>query len=435
VINALDGAITIDKEIDPLKKNSKSPMKKEQTAKRIAKARRPVQREPKEVLAELVEKRRGKLELKATSASQGDAGPRPELSPNLDRLTVGVDLGDRWSHYCILGLQGETLSEGQLQTKQAEVAEFFQSVTPARVVIEVGTHSAWVQEIIAGEGHEVLVANPRLMEGSKRRKRKNDRIDANKLARLGRVDPQSLHPIRHRSREVRQDLVLLRAREALVAARTELINTTRGLVKSLGARLPQCSSRSFGQQAGDAIPAEVREALLPLVQLADGLSACIRVYDRKVEELASEKYGHTKLLRQVKGVGPITALAYGLTLENPERFPKSRDVGPYLGLVSRQEDSGESQPQLGISKAGDRMLRTLLVGSAQYILGPFGPDTDLRRFGLRLCEHGGKNAKKRAAVAVARKLAVLLHRLWVSGEVYEPLGYTSWGGIVKQAAA
>ena len=317
-----------------MKKNTNSPLKKEQTAKRIAKARRPVQREPKEVLAELVEKMRGKLEVRATtSASQPEAGPRGELSPNLDRLTVGVDLGDQWSHYCILGLQGETLSEGPVQTRQAELAEFFQALTPARVVIEVGTHSAWVQEVIAAEGHEVLVANPRLMEGSKRRKRKNDRIDAHKLARLGRVDPQSLHPITHRSREARQDLVLLRAREALVEARTELINATRGLVKSLGTRLPQCSSRSFGHIVGDAIPAEAREALLPLVQLADGMSACIKDYDRRIEELASEKYGHTKLLRQVKGVGPITSLAYVLTLEKPERFPKSRDVGPYVCLL------------------------------------------------------------------------------------------------------
>jgi len=332
-------------------------------------------------------------------------------------------------------LQGETLSEGPLQTGQAALAEFFQALPPARVVIEVGTHSAWVQEVIAGEGHEVLVANPRLMDGSKRRKRKNDRIDANQLARLGRVDPKMLHPITHRSREVRQDLVLLRARDALVEVRTELINASRGLVKSLGTRLPKCSSPSFGDKVADAIPVEIREAVLPLVQLVDGMSACIKVYDRRIEELASDKYRHTKLLRQVKGVGPLTSLAYVLTLEKPERFPKSRDVGPYVGLVPRQEDSGESQPQLGISKAGDTMLRKLLVGSAHYILGPFGPDTDLRRYGLRLCERGGKKAKKRAAVAVARKLAVLLHRLWVSGDVYEPLGYTSSGAKVQKAAA
>jgi len=192
-------------------------------------------------------------------------------------------------------------------------------------------------------------------------------------------------------------------------------------VKSVGARLPTCASPSFSKKVEESIPVEIREALLPLVRLVAAISDSIQEYDQQIEKLGSEKYGHTKLVRQVTGVGPITAMAYVLTLENPKRFAKSRDVGPYLGLVPNQQDSGDIQPQLGISKAGDAMLRRLLVGSAQYILGPFGPDTDLRRYGLRLCERGGKNAKKRAAVAVARKLAVLLHHLWVSGEVYEPL--------------
>jgi transposase len=332
-----------------------------------------------------------------------------------------VDLGDQWSNYCILGLEGETLAEGQLRTTREGFAELFQAMSAARVVIEVGTHSAWVREVVVGCGHEVLVANPRLMDGTKRRKRKNDRVDANKLARVGRMDPQSLFPIEHRSVEVRQDLVAVRARHAAVAVRRDLINTTRGLVKSLGGRLPPSSSPSFPHKVEEMLPAEVREVLLPLVRLVQTLSNCIKEYDETIEKLGSEKYPHTKLLRQVKGVGPITALAYALTLENPERFAQSRDVGPYLGLVPKQEDSGDSQPQLRITKMGDMMVRQLLVGSAHYILGPFGPDTDLRRYGLRLSERGGKNAKKRAVVAVARKLAVLLHSLWASGEVYEPL--------------
>jgi transposase len=182
------------------------------------------------------------------------------------------------------------------------------------------------------------------------------------------MDPQSLFPIQHRSPEVRQDLVMLRARDALVAVRTELINSTRGLVKSMGARLPKCASPSFSKKVKESLPVEIREALLPLVQLVAALSSSIQGYDEKNEKLGSEKYGHAALLRQVKGV-PITALAYVLTLENPNRFAKSRDVGPYLGLVPNQEDSGDTQPQLGISKAGDTMLRRLLVGSAQYILG------------------------------------------------------------------
>jgi transposase len=431
VINALN-VQSHEKGDRPLKKHSKSSQRSEPSLKRT-KARGPVQRDAKEVLAEVLGKLTGKLDAPAVSTSAKGNRRGNTVGPNRDRLTVGVDLGDRWSQYCILGLEGETLAEGQMRTTQEDVREFFQALTVARVVIEVGTHSAWVQDVITEWGHEVLVANPRLMEGSKRRKRKSDRIDANKLARLGRVDPQSLYPIRHRSREVRQDLVVLRARDALVSVRTELINTARGLVKSMGTRLPRCSSPSFAEKVKDAIPVEVQEALLPLVQLVETVNDCIARYDQKIEELGREKYGHTTLLRQVKGVGPITSLAYVLTLEDPQRFSSSREVGPYLGLVPKQEDSGDSQPQLGISKTGDRMLRRLLVGSSQYMLGAFGPDTDLRRYGLRLCERGGKNAKKRAVVAVARKLAVLLHHLWVTGDVYEPLHHT--GAEIRTAQA
>jgi transposase len=251
-----------------LKKDNNSAKKSEPTSKR-AKGRGPVQRDVKEVMAEVLRKLSGRAALDAgvLSGNGTKDGRGNTFGPNRDRLTVGVDLGDRWSQYCILGLEGETLAEGQLRTRQEDVGEFFRGLTTARVVMEVGTHSAWVQDVITELGHEVLVANPRLMEGSKRRKRKSDRIDANKLARLGRVDPQSLYPIRHRSREVRQDLVVLRARDALVSVRTELINTARGLAKSMGTRLPRCSSPSFAEKVKDAIPVEVGEGLQPLVQL------------------------------------------------------------------------------------------------------------------------------------------------------------------------
>jgi transposase len=417
-----------------MKKNSNSLKQSEAPAKR-RKLGVIVERKPQEVMAELVAKLAEQLDVEIVPAVEGKKDGRDVVRPNLDRLTVGVDLGDQWSNYCILGLAGETLAEGQFRTRKQEVAEFFQVLAMSRVVIEVGTHSAWVREIIASFGHEVLVANPRLMEGSKRRRRKNDRIDAEKLARLGRMDPKSLHSIQHRSTEVREDLVVLRARDALVKSRTELINSVRGQVKSMGGRITGCSSVAFSQKAAAEIPEEVHETLQPLLRLIATLSEEITTFDQRIEKLAAEKYMHTQLLRQVSGVGPVTALAYVLTLETPLRFARSRDVGPYLGLVPKQEDSGDIQPQLGISKAGDRMLRRLLVGSAHYILGPFGPDTDLRRFGMRLCERGGKNAKKRAAVAVARKLAVLLHRLWMSGEVYEPLRHGTLTKIPHDVAA
>ena len=403
-----------------LKKKNNSAMNSNRIGK-PGKARGPVQRDAKDVMAELVVKLSQKLEPQSGRASEEQEHRQGMPGPNRDRLTVGVDLGDKWSNYCIVGLDGEKLTEGELPTAQADFAEFFQPLAAARVVMEVGTHSAWARDVVASCGHEVLVANPRQMEGPKRRKRKNDRIDAHKLARVGRMDPQSLFPIEHRSVIVRQDLVAVRARHAAVAVRKDLINTTRGLVKSMGGRLPKCSSPSFPHKVEEALPAEVREVLLPLVRLVEALSSCIKEYDETIEKLGNEKYPQTKLLRQVKGVGPITALAYVLTLETPKRFAQSRDVGPYLGLVPKQEDSGDSQPQLRITKMGDMMVRQLLVGSAHYVLGPFGPDTDLRRYGLRLSERGGKNAKKRAVVAVARKLAVLLHSLWTSGEVYEPL--------------
>jgi len=421
-----------------MKKNNSNSQTNSDRAGKPGKACGPVQRDAKEVMAELVARLSQKLEPRSAGARAGEGRQQDLPGPNRDRLTVGVDLGDKWSNFCIVGLDGEKLTEGELRTTQEDFAELFQSLAAARVVMEVGTHSAWARDVVAGCGHEVLVANPRQREGPKRRKRKNDRIDAHKLARIGRMDPQSLFPVEHRNVKVRQDLVAVRARDALVAARTQLINTTRGLVKSMGGRLPKCSSPSFRHKVEEALPAEVREALLPL-RLVETLSDGIAAYDEKMEKLGSEKYPQTKLLRQVKGVGPITALAYVLTLENPERFAQSRDVGPYLGLVPKQEDSGDSQPQLRITKMGDMMLRRLLVGSAHYILGPFGPDTDLRRHGIRLSERGGKNAKKRAVVAVARKLAVLLHSLWVSGEVYEPLRYAlpeaTEGEAVRHAPA
>jgi transposase len=292
-----------------LQKHNNSAKKSEPTSKRT-KSPSPVQRDTKEVPAERVGKLKEKLDPKKVAArSTGEKDQSGELRPNLDRLTVGVDLGEQGSHYCILGVTGERLAEGQLRTTEDDVATFFQGLNAARVVMEVGTHSAWVQEAIRGCGHEVLMANPRLMEGSKRCQRKHDRIDANKLARWGRLDPESLYPIQHRSREVRQDLVRLRARDALVAARTEIIHPTRGLVKSMGPRLPKCSRRSFAQKGEEAVAVEMQEALLPWVRLAATLSADIKEYDKKIAERGREKYGHRALLRQVKGVGPITALA------------------------------------------------------------------------------------------------------------------------------
>ena len=339
---------------------------------------------------------------------------------NQDGNSIGIDLGDRRSKYGVLDRPGEIIAEGSVATRREEFIANFSALPKARIALEVGTHSAWVSELLTECGHEVVVANPRRMESISKNRRKNDRVDARTLARLVRADPELLYPIRHRGPQARRDLMWLRARHALVEARTGLINCVRGLVKSMGARMPECSAESFAKHV-DAIPENLRATLKPLLQQVAALTARIRQYDGQIEIMAQKRYPQSGLLRQVNGVGALTAVAYILTLEDPARFEKSREVGPYLGLVPRQDDSGDSSPQLGITKTGDQRLRRRLGGSAHSILGPFGTDCDLRRFGLKLAARGGKNAKKRAVVAVARKLAVLLHSLWVTGEVYEPL--------------
>ena len=335
---------------------------------------------------------------------------------------IGIDVGDLKSFYCVLDEFGEILAEGSFPTTASGFERHFKALGRSRIALEVGTHSPWVSEQLEKQGHEVYVANTRKMGGGKKsRRKKNDRLDAEMLARHVRSDPKQLYPIRHRREKTRRGLILLRARDAFVNARTKLVNAARGLVKSSGYRLPKCGSEVFHKLCLEGLPKELQVALKPMLDQIGQLTEKVKGYDKEVNRMSLKAYPETKVLKQVKGVGPLVALAYVLTMEDPGFFRKSREVGPYLGLVPRQYDSGNSSPQLRITKTGDRMMRKLLVQSAQYILGPFGSDSDLRRHGKKIAERGGKNGKKRAIVAVARKLAVLLHRLWQTGEVYNPL--------------
>jgi transposase len=341
------------------------------------------------------------------------------------RTTAGLDLGDKYSYLCFIDTEsGEVIEEGRLRTTPEAFGRRFASKRPMRIAIEAGTHSPWVSRVLEGYGHEVLVANSRKLRLIYANKRKTDEIDAENLARLARLDPKLLYPLKHRGEEGQAHMALIRSREALVGTRTQLVNHVRGTVKSFGHRLPKCPARSFHKRATEHIPEALLPALGPVLEQIGSLTERIRDYERRLEAIAKDRYPETSLLRQVEGIGPLTALTFVLTLEDPHRFEKSRSVGAYLGLVSATERSGDKDPQKRISKEGDEMLRKLLVGSAHYILGPFGSDSDLRRHGQKMASRGGKNAKKRAAVAVARKLSVLLHRLWVSGEVYDPLHNT-----------
>jgi transposase len=337
-------------------------------------------------------------------------------------MTAGLDLGDKHSYLCLIDTEsGEVMEEGRLITTPEAIRRRFASERPLRIAIETGTHSPWVSRLLRDCGHEVLVANARKLRLIYANKRKTDEVDAENLARLARLDPKLLYPVRHRGEDSQAHMALIRSRQALVSCRTQLVNHARGAVKSFGARLPKCPARTFHKNATAHVPEVLLPALEPILEQIASLTERIRDYDRKLEAISEESYPETELLRQVEGIGPLTALAFVLTLEDPHRFEQSRSVGAYLGLVPATDRSGERDPQKRISKEGDEMLRRLLVSCAHYVLGPFGSDSDLRRHGEKIASRGGKNSKKRAVVAVARKLAVLMHRLWVTGETYEPL--------------
>jgi transposase len=337
-----------------------------------------------------------------------------------NQVTIGLDVSDKWSHVAVLDASCTVVLRDRVRTKEPSLRRFFGRWQGARVALEVGPHSPWMSRVLAELELEVIVANPRKVASIYGSDNKSDQVDAEQLARLAKMDPKLLHPVRHRREDTQAVLAYLRSREVLVAARTKLINSVRGQVKAVGARMPKCTTPYFHKQV-EALPELLEDALLPLMEMIGQLTEKIRYQDRVIEELCHDVYPETELLLDIDGVGPLTALTYVLTIEEPGRFRSSRAVGSYLGLRPRRDQSGEVDKLLSVTKAGDVRVRTLLVQSAHRILGPHGKDSDLRRWGLKLVERGGKGAKKRAVLAVARKLAVLMHRLWVTGEVYEPL--------------
>jgi transposase len=333
------------------------------------------------------------------------------------RETIGIDVGDKMSRYCIVDQQGEVVEEGSFRNQGSSIETHFGG-EPQRIALEAGAQSAWISRELKKLGHEVIVANARQLKWITASDTKNDPVDARKLALLARADVRLLAPVEHRSAEQQAELAVIRARDAILRARTLLINSARGIAKGFGVRLPKSITGTFGQRAVDALPEFLRAALAGLLDKVDALSREIAGYDQQLGELA-EKHPELACLESIPGVGRLTAMTFVLTLGRAERFAHSRDVAGFLGLRPKQRQSGARDPQLGISKSGDPYLRKLLVQCAHHILGHWGKDSALRQWGLAKSE-GGKKATLRAIVAVARKLSVLLHRLWVSGEFYKP---------------
>jgi len=334
-------------------------------------------------------------------------------------LCCGIDIADRYSQIVLLEQDGQVSEMCRIQTTPRAVKRYFRDKPLMRVAMEASTHSPWMSQLLAEMGYEVLVGNPSKLRLIYENNRKHDLIDAELLARLARFDPQLLYPIIHKDDQSRLAWTVISSRDALVRARTELINHIRGMVKPFGQRLPSCSAERFAKLAPE-VPAVLKEVLAPAFTGVATLSLQIRFCDEQIARLCQQQYRQSKLLQQVPGVGPITALMFVLTIGDPYRFSRNRSVGAYLGLVPRRSQTGQSDPELPITKAGNRYLRCLLVQCAHYIMGPFGPDSELRRFGERIAGRDGKSARKRARVAVARRLAVLLLSLWKTGQQYEP---------------
>ena len=337
----------------------------------------------------------------------------------LPSRTIGIDLGDRDSSYCILDNDGKMVEEGKILNERAALERSFGG-DPARIVLEASCQSHWISLFLGELGHDVVVANPRRLHLISHSVSKTDRNDARLLARIGRLDVDLLGPVHQRSERCVAARVLLRARRQLVRIRTRLVNLVRAETKVLGSRIPTCGASRFHRVARTHVPAELRSALDPILDELENLEEKIQHYDRTVVQLSKDEFPETGVLMQVRGVGVQVALAYATTIEDPSRFACSRSVGAYLGLTPRSHQSGASDPRLRISKHGDTDLRSLLVTAAACILKKSAPASDLKRYGQRLARGGTPRDRGRARVAVARKLAVLLHRLWLTGEVYDP---------------
>lgn len=334
--------------------------------------------------------------------------------------SVGLDLADDKSDWVGLDKAGTVIRQERVRTTENELRRLFGAVAPTKIAIEVGTHSAWVSRVLKSLGHDVVVANARRVALIYGNKRKNNRIDAEMLARLGRADRRLLFPIEHRGAAAQADLAVLRSRDVLVRCRTTAINHVRGVCKTFGTRLPKCSAEAFVTRSSSLVPNELHSAINAVLEQIATLSANIKTLDKTIASMM-ERHPAARIVTQIAGVGELTALAYVLTIEDPRRIVRSRSAGAYFGLVPGSDDSGERHAQRRITKEGDPFCRRLLVCAAHYILGPFGVDSDLRRCGQAIAERGGKRAKKRAVVAVARKLAVLMHRLWIHNDRYVPL--------------
>lgn len=336
---------------------------------------------------------------------------------------IGIDLGNAKHAICVMShVTGKIIDERNITNHRESLRRLSKKYPSALMVMEVGSHSPWISRFLENLGHEVLVANPRRMRAIFENDRKCDLYDARMLGKIARFDRELLYPIKHQSERAQRDLLQIKLRDSLVRRRVDMISSVRGTLKSLGVLLKSPSTQSFTRYARKTLCEEYQRELdlvEPILKALDSISEQIKALDKDLAELAATHYPETERLMAINGVGVLNSLTFVLVVGDPERFLDSRDVGAYLGLVPKRDQSGDVDKELRISRKGDAYLRRMLVGCGNYIIGPFGADCDLRRRGLSLTGRGGSKAKKKATIAVARKLAVLMLTLLKTGENYD----------------
>lgn len=344
-----------------------------------------------------------------------------QVSVKVPARSIGIDLGDDSSSYCVLDGRGQVIREGSIETNRSSFDDLLAKRPKSRVILEASRQSHWTSKHLRSLGHEVVVINPRRLQLISESVCKTDRNDARLLARVGRLDVGILQPVHEKSDETLACRMLLRGRAQLVRTRTRLVTLIRGSLKVFGIQVPACSADVFHDRVRRRIPEFLRTALFPLLETLAGLREQVERYDHEIAQTNKKRFPQTAVLQQIHGVGPVVALSFVAAIEDPRRFKSSRTVGAYLGLTPRSYQSGKSDPRLRITKQGDGMLRSLLVTAATHILRRSAPDSDLKRYGRRVARGGTPRDRGRARIAVARKLACLLHRLWLTGEAYQPL--------------
>jgi len=335
---------------------------------------------------------------------------------------IGIDLGDKKHAICVTDKDGVIIEEYFITNTRQQLESLSEKYPESQIAMEVGTHSPWISRLLKSKDHKVIVANARKLRAIYTNERKSDKEDARILARFLRADVNLLHPIEHVSEESQKAQLNLKLRNGLVKQRAALITTVRGVMKGLGHRLPACSTASFHKKALHFLQQhpEHSASITPVLDTLEVITEQIAHYEQQIADEIEENHPQAVIFQEIPSIGPITALAFTTIIGSPDRFKSPRDVGAWLGLVPRRDQSGESDKQLPITKTGNGYLRTLLVQCAQYLLGHFGPECALREAGLKIANRGGRSAKKKAVIATARKLAVMMMAMWQKQTTYQP---------------